>query len=281
MTDGTSSTLMLSEIVVGVNDQNGNSDHRGDLYNDDHNCFYFNVYTAPNSKAIPDWAQGYCLYPNKNNPPCLDVSSSSPSASFNAARSYHSGGVNAAMSDGSVRFIKDTIAIVPWRALGHDERQRDDLGGLILRVPGSKKDSRIPDSRYVSGIWNPWNLESLMSETYLLARSAAQFARGFRLGEPGRGGNEAVDSSAGTSLRADSRISGDGSEAAISLSRRRASGVIRPSRAATAEARTVESGVPGEIDQPDRGVDVLPSRGAIGIDDARISGRGWASILAS
>jgi prepilin-type N-terminal cleavage/methylation domain-containing protein/prepilin-type processing-associated H-X9-DG protein len=35
-----------------------------------------------------------------------------------AARSYHPGGVNAAMVDGSVRFIRDTIALTVWRALG-------------------------------------------------------------------------------------------------------------------------------------------------------------------
>ena len=35
-----------------------------------------------------------------------------------AARSYHSGGVNAAFTDGSVRFIKDSINATVWRALG-------------------------------------------------------------------------------------------------------------------------------------------------------------------
>lgn len=35
-----------------------------------------------------------------------------------AARSYHSGGVNVCMADGSVRFIKDSISLPTWRALG-------------------------------------------------------------------------------------------------------------------------------------------------------------------
>ena len=35
-----------------------------------------------------------------------------------AARSYHSGGVNVAFCDGSVRFIKDSISLPTWRALG-------------------------------------------------------------------------------------------------------------------------------------------------------------------
>jgi prepilin-type processing-associated H-X9-DG protein/prepilin-type N-terminal cleavage/methylation domain-containing protein len=34
------------------------------------------------------------------------------------ARSYHSGGVNALMLDGSVRFVSDTIPVATWRAFG-------------------------------------------------------------------------------------------------------------------------------------------------------------------
>jgi prepilin-type processing-associated H-X9-DG protein len=35
-----------------------------------------------------------------------------------AARSYHPGGVNVGMADGSVRFVKNSINIVTWRAVG-------------------------------------------------------------------------------------------------------------------------------------------------------------------
>jgi prepilin-type processing-associated H-X9-DG protein len=34
------------------------------------------------------------------------------------ARSYHPGGVNALFGDGSVHFIKNSIAGMTWRALG-------------------------------------------------------------------------------------------------------------------------------------------------------------------
>ena len=37
---------------------------------------------------------------------------------FAAARSYHAGGVNAALADGSVRFFTDGISSGTWRALG-------------------------------------------------------------------------------------------------------------------------------------------------------------------
>jgi prepilin-type processing-associated H-X9-DG protein len=35
-----------------------------------------------------------------------------------AARSYHTGGVNVALGDGSVRFVRDSIPLATWRALG-------------------------------------------------------------------------------------------------------------------------------------------------------------------
>jgi prepilin-type processing-associated H-X9-DG protein len=115
ITDGTSQTLVFSEVIIGApNPSSLASDHRGDLYNDDTNCFYFNVYTPPNSQ-IPDWMQGgWCQYPNQSNPPCLNTTVES----FSAARSFHPGGVNAAFADGSVRFFKNAVALNTWRALG-------------------------------------------------------------------------------------------------------------------------------------------------------------------
>jgi prepilin-type processing-associated H-X9-DG protein len=36
---------------------------------------------------------------------------------FLAARSFHSGGANALLADGSVKFFKNSIAVTVWRAL--------------------------------------------------------------------------------------------------------------------------------------------------------------------
>jgi prepilin-type N-terminal cleavage/methylation domain-containing protein/prepilin-type processing-associated H-X9-DG protein len=112
ITDGTSNTLLMSEVVVGLNNGN-NSDHRGDIYNDDYNCTMFMAATPPNSR-VPDQhgATTYCQYPNSLNPPC---NASSPV--FNAARSFHAGGVNAGFCDGSVKFMKNSINVATWRAL--------------------------------------------------------------------------------------------------------------------------------------------------------------------
>jgi prepilin-type processing-associated H-X9-DG protein len=71
----------------------------------------FMAYTTPNSQ-LPDRVQGYCQYPYQMNPPCT-----SAGPPFNAARSYHPGGVNALLSDGSVKFFKDSVNPATWRAL--------------------------------------------------------------------------------------------------------------------------------------------------------------------
>ena len=108
--DGTSNTLSFSEQINPFTN-GGNPDHRGDIYNDDYNCPGFETFTPPNS-TLPDQMNGYCVYPFESNPPC-----NTTAPYFNAARSYHSGGVNAAMCDGSVHFYKNTININTWRAL--------------------------------------------------------------------------------------------------------------------------------------------------------------------
>jgi prepilin-type N-terminal cleavage/methylation domain-containing protein/prepilin-type processing-associated H-X9-DG protein len=41
-----------------------------------------------------------------------------PGRIMNSANSYHPGGVNVAFCDGSVRFVKDSVALATWRALG-------------------------------------------------------------------------------------------------------------------------------------------------------------------
>jgi prepilin-type N-terminal cleavage/methylation domain-containing protein/prepilin-type processing-associated H-X9-DG protein len=110
ITDGTSNTLLAGEVKIAV--PNGTSqDHRGDVFNDDYNCTMFMAYTAPNS-VVPDQVQSYCVYPFAQNAPCT-----SKAPPYNAARSYHSGGVNTLIADGSVRFVKDSISVATWQAL--------------------------------------------------------------------------------------------------------------------------------------------------------------------
>jgi prepilin-type N-terminal cleavage/methylation domain-containing protein/prepilin-type processing-associated H-X9-DG protein len=69
---------------------------------------YFGLYNhmgPPNSRQCANT-------PNPNNSGGLDVFGSAPPTSF------HPGGVNVTMADGSVRFIKDSVNLSTWWALG-------------------------------------------------------------------------------------------------------------------------------------------------------------------
>ncbi len=110
-TDGTSNTVLASEnrIAQGGYDLRGFS-HWG------YGC-NFVTYNPPNT-SLPDVMQeiSYCLRPIGKNPPCVGATTALPM--MKSARSWHPGGVNAVMGDGSVKFIKNSINVFVWRALG-------------------------------------------------------------------------------------------------------------------------------------------------------------------
>jgi prepilin-type N-terminal cleavage/methylation domain-containing protein/prepilin-type processing-associated H-X9-DG protein len=123
ITDGTSNTLLMGEVIAckPSGGTAADEDHRGMIYNDDYNCNMFMAYTTPNS-TIADLVPVYCQYPLGQNPPCvstLPMGATIPAGTpgFNAARSYHPGGVNAGLADGSVRFFKNSISMPIWQAL--------------------------------------------------------------------------------------------------------------------------------------------------------------------
>ena len=106
--DGLSNTLLASEVVVGQG-----MDLRGFSWWGD--AAGFETLLSPNS-SIPDvlFSAYYCRN-QAPNPPCIGATTAIPDNY--AARSRHPGGVNAAMADGSVHFIRDSIHIDTWRAL--------------------------------------------------------------------------------------------------------------------------------------------------------------------
>jgi prepilin-type N-terminal cleavage/methylation domain-containing protein/prepilin-type processing-associated H-X9-DG protein len=107
--DGTANTLMMSEYLMAQSPDD--NDWRGDIQNDD-GVFKFMTFTTPNSSAadVVYWAV-------PNNDPLMPVNTGG-SAEFNTARSRHTAGVNAAMCDGSIRFVTNAIALSTWSALG-------------------------------------------------------------------------------------------------------------------------------------------------------------------
>jgi prepilin-type N-terminal cleavage/methylation domain-containing protein/prepilin-type processing-associated H-X9-DG protein len=113
--DGASNTMMMSELIIGQG-SGSNTDIRGDIWSVSRCAFMYTAYTPPNSK-IPDQMDGKndCQYPFATNPPCLGGNGSQPD--YNAARSFHPGGVDVLFCDGRVKFIKDTVVLTTWRAL--------------------------------------------------------------------------------------------------------------------------------------------------------------------
>ena len=111
VTDGLSNTLMISEVLL-TNDSK-DTDKRGDVYNDERMGSGFSTILTPNSTSPDAMYTGTCLDEDEPRRPCVVVDA----VEYTAARSNHSGGVNAAMGDGSVRFFSDTINADTWKAL--------------------------------------------------------------------------------------------------------------------------------------------------------------------
>ncbi len=116
--DRLSNTLMLAEVVQGRGD-----DLRGFTWWG--SAAGFTTYLPPNS------SQGDVMYHSsvcipEGNPPCTAGGTAEQPLTM-ASRSKHPGGVNAALCDGSVRFVSDNVALDTWRELS------TTCGGEVIR----------------------------------------------------------------------------------------------------------------------------------------------------
>lgn len=114
VTDGTSNTLMLSEIIMAIADQTP-WDTRGDVMNDDPNYmdFAFMARTGPNSGTdVMNASNAGTCANTVTMPPCTTGTNYAI-----ASRSRHPGGINCCLGDGSVRFVSDGINLTFWQAL--------------------------------------------------------------------------------------------------------------------------------------------------------------------
>lgn len=109
--DGTSNTVMLSEMLP----TNTTTDWRGVTICPGMGANMFSTFTPPNSRT-PDYIYG-CDPANPEQIPCT-TSPQTDGNLYAAARSRHSGGVNSAFADGSVRFINQAISPATWQAMG-------------------------------------------------------------------------------------------------------------------------------------------------------------------
>jgi prepilin-type N-terminal cleavage/methylation domain-containing protein/prepilin-type processing-associated H-X9-DG protein len=112
--DGTSNTLMLSEVRNGII----NNDLRGLTWFGRH-CG-FTTHNSPNT-ATPDYPEpGWCpAGASTPDLPCVGQSGYDTGATpaSMSSRSRHTGGVQVTMCDGAVRFISNNIDLATWRAL--------------------------------------------------------------------------------------------------------------------------------------------------------------------
>lgn len=116
ITDGSSNTLAFSEVQYRLRSTTGPSsqDSRGVWSYATMGGNVFSSQTGPNSK-VPDAVWG-CRSYLPENMPCTN--SSTYATLFAAARSYHIGGVQVTMGDGSCRFISENIDLGTWQAIG-------------------------------------------------------------------------------------------------------------------------------------------------------------------
>jgi prepilin-type processing-associated H-X9-DG protein len=110
LSDGASNTAMVSEIILSPDTDS--HDIRGRYCNPAHGGVLFSTRIPPNT-MVPDQFN-WCANSPVPQAPCIYTGTNM----FLSVRSYHPGGVDLGMADGSVRFVHDLIDPATFRAIG-------------------------------------------------------------------------------------------------------------------------------------------------------------------
>jgi hypothetical protein len=118
ITDGTSHTMIIGEYLKGVSGDD--YEYRGVHWYDHVGTSQIFTATLPNS-ADPDflyplWCTAKLNLPRSNLPCRLGIATGDNQMA--ASRSRHPGGVQVGLTDGSARFVPDSVDLVVWQALG-------------------------------------------------------------------------------------------------------------------------------------------------------------------
>ncbi len=121
ITDGTSNTVLLGEIVAAENrrDSRGAWAYSSGPFISGGEPSYRNprILLPPNGNALDNNLRDHPPRCSADNLHRHLRCTSGGSRAFQTARSYHPGGVHVCLADGSVRFINDTIEMETWLAL--------------------------------------------------------------------------------------------------------------------------------------------------------------------
>jgi prepilin-type N-terminal cleavage/methylation domain-containing protein/prepilin-type processing-associated H-X9-DG protein len=115
ITDGTSNTLFASEGVIRPNGVATWGDLGSVWGGAPHAGFGFSTWQAPNTTAADRHYS--CKSTTFAKAPCVSDTTAA-NGRWAYTRSYHTGGVNAALADGSVRFVRDAVDLQTYRAMG-------------------------------------------------------------------------------------------------------------------------------------------------------------------
>ncbi len=126
VTDGTSNTVLFSEVLPfndpldGPNSTSSgrNRDGRGTVLHPGPGGNMFTTFTQPNSSTGDSMFYCDLRIPTTNQDKLACTQNRVDGNQWAAARSKHTGGVNACFADGSVRFIRESIAVGTWQAMG-------------------------------------------------------------------------------------------------------------------------------------------------------------------
>lgn len=110
VTDGTSNTAIASELILSPD--TSDNDVRGRYYNPAHGGVLFSTRIPPNT-LVPDQFN-WCSTNPVPRAPCIWTGTNM----FLSPRSYHLGGVNLGLADGSIRFVSDNVNPGTFQALG-------------------------------------------------------------------------------------------------------------------------------------------------------------------
>ncbi|MGL4513757.1 MAG: DUF1559 domain-containing protein [Lacipirellulaceae bacterium] len=131
ITDGTSHTFALMEMLQAPSPDSTNTDRRGRIWNHVPGAYQISTYSLPNAAQTRDGGVGdrtLCVDRPDLTLPCTR-DNSNESAMHLGARSRHAGGVNVVMCDSSTHFITDGIDHNVWQSLS----SRD--GGEVAALP--------------------------------------------------------------------------------------------------------------------------------------------------